>query len=73
MFAGLVRKLNIYFNSHLNSSDHSSYLDLGRTIVFARTSGVSLDGHVMLSTEDVQHNWLDVSLMWHPFNNFAIC
>lgn len=33
---------------------------LGRTVVFARTSGVSLDGHVMLSTEDVQHNWLDV-------------
>lgn len=33
----------------------------GRTIVFAQASGVSLDGHVMLSTEDVQHNWLDVS------------
>lgn len=32
----------------------------GRIIVFARASGVSLDGHVMLSTEDVQHNWLDV-------------
>ncbi|XP_031624601.1 T-cell activation inhibitor, mitochondrial [Contarinia nasturtii] len=30
-----------------------------RTISFARASGVSLEGHVMLSTEDVQHNWLD--------------
>lgn len=32
----------------------------GRTIVFACISGVSLDGHIMLSTEDVQHNWLDL-------------
>lgn len=34
---------------------------IGRKIVFAQASGVSLDGDVMLSTEDVQHNWLDVS------------
>lgn len=33
----------------------------GRIITFARASGVSLDGHIMFSTVDVQHNWLDVS------------
>lgn len=33
----------------------------GRKVVFASFSGVSLDGHVMLFTGDVQANWLDVS------------
>lgn len=33
----------------------------GRTIVLSQSSAVSFDGHVMLSTGDVQHNWLDVS------------
>lgn len=32
----------------------------GRVVMFAQASGVSLDGHVMLFTGDVQHNWLDV-------------
>lgn len=35
----------------------------GRTIVFAQASGVSLEGHVMLFTGDVQHNWLDVCVL----------
>lgn len=33
----------------------------GRTIVLAQTSGVSLEGHIMLFTGDVQHTWLDVT------------
>lgn len=28
--------------------------------MFAPCSGVSLEGHIMLCTGDVQHNWLDV-------------
>ncbi|CAN7986396.1 unnamed protein product [Ixodes hexagonus] len=30
----------------------------GRTVVLGRTTGVSLDGYVMLSIEEVRHNWL---------------
>lgn len=52
----------------LKSLDHLSKMHgdvlsglSGRTIVFAQVSAVSLDGNVMLSTEDVQRNWLDVS------------
>lgn len=33
---------------------------VGRTVLFAPCSGVSLDGHVMLFTGDVHRNWLDV-------------
>lgn len=32
----------------------------GRTLVFAPFTGVSLDGHIMLFTGDVQRNWLEV-------------
>lgn len=32
----------------------------GRTIVLSHASGVSLEGHIMLFTGDVQHTWLDV-------------
>lgn len=37
------------------------FVSIGRTIVFSQSSGVSLDGHVMLFTGDVQRTWLDVS------------
>ncbi|XP_059616479.1 T-cell activation inhibitor, mitochondrial [Phlebotomus argentipes] len=30
-----------------------------RILVFAAFTGISLDGHVMLFTGDVQHNWMD--------------
>lgn len=32
----------------------------GRTVVLGRTTGVSLDGYVMLSIEEVRHNWLSL-------------
>ncbi|XP_053693984.1 T-cell activation inhibitor, mitochondrial [Sabethes cyaneus] len=32
----------------------------GRVVVFAQFTGVSLEGHVMLFTGDVQRNWLDL-------------
>lgn len=32
-----------------------------RILVFAPFTGISLDGHVMLFTGDVKHNWIDVS------------
>lgn len=50
--------MNLDFNE--NVEFFSFVTNLGRTIVFARASGVNLEGHIMLSTEDVQHNWLDV-------------
>lgn len=34
----------------------------GRVVVFAQKSGVSLDGHVMLFTGDVQYTWLEVRI-----------
>ncbi|GJQ86529.1 hypothetical protein Trydic_g10429 [Trypoxylus dichotomus] len=32
----------------------------GRVLVFAPFTGVSLDGHIMLYTGEVRHNWLDL-------------
>lgn len=36
-------------------------LFLGRVVVFAPFTGLSLDGHIMLNSGEVRHNWLDVS------------
>ncbi|GFS75336.1 DUF4461 domain-containing protein, partial [Nephila pilipes] len=32
----------------------------GRTLVFGRQTGVSFEGHIILSSEDVRNNWLDM-------------
>ncbi|XP_069677058.1 T-cell activation inhibitor, mitochondrial [Periplaneta americana] len=32
----------------------------GRKLIFANDTGVSLDGHVMLNSGEVRHNWLDL-------------
>lgn len=34
----------------------------GRKLIFSNDTGVNLDGHVMLNSGEVRHNWLDVSL-----------
>ncbi|XP_022252727.1 T-cell activation inhibitor, mitochondrial-like isoform X2 [Limulus polyphemus] len=37
----------------------------GRTLVFGYHTGVSFDGHIILSSEDVRHNWLDlINVVW---------
>lgn len=36
---------------------------LGRVLVFAPFTGVSLDGHIMLNIGEVRHNWLEVSVI----------
>lgn len=33
----------------------------GRTLVFATSTGISLEGNVMLNSGEVRHNWHDVS------------
>lgn len=33
---------------------------VGRTLVFGRQTGVSFEGHIILSSEDVRNNWLDM-------------
>ena len=33
----------------------------GHTVVFGHQTGVSFEGHIILSSEDVRSNWLDVS------------
>lgn len=45
----------------------------GRTLVFAHFTGISLDGHIMLNSGEVRHNWLDVSLIIINFNRFVTC
>lgn len=44
------------------ANDHPTKLQVlrGRTIVFAPFTGVSLDGHIMLNSGEVRHNWLDL-------------
>lgn len=32
----------------------------GRTVIFGSESGVSLQGHVILNSGEVRHNWLDL-------------
>ncbi|XP_049950570.1 T-cell activation inhibitor, mitochondrial-like [Schistocerca serialis cubense] len=32
----------------------------GRTLLFGNDTGVSLDGHIMLNSGEVRHNWLDL-------------
>ncbi|KAK7792587.1 hypothetical protein R5R35_005307 [Gryllus longicercus] len=32
----------------------------GRTLMFGNDTGVSMDGHVMLNSGEVRHNWLDL-------------
>ncbi|XP_067007354.2 T-cell activation inhibitor, mitochondrial [Anabrus simplex] len=32
----------------------------GRTLMFGNDTGVSLDGHIMLNSGEVRHNWLDL-------------
>lgn len=39
----------------------------GRTVVFGRQTGVSFEGHIILSSEDVRSNWLD---MIHSVDKF---
>ncbi|KAG8187635.1 hypothetical protein JTE90_027045 [Oedothorax gibbosus] len=39
--------------------DDMKVLD-GRTLVFGRQTGVSFEGHVILSSEDVRNNWLEM-------------
>lgn len=34
----------------------------GRTVIFGRDTGISFDGHILLNSGEVRHNWLDVSL-----------
>ncbi|XP_054169222.1 T-cell activation inhibitor, mitochondrial-like [Oppia nitens] len=40
----------------------------GRTLMFARQSGVSFDGHVVLNIEDVRHNWLAMIKNIHTYD-----
>lgn len=45
---------------------------LGRIVVFAPFTGVSMEGNVMLFTGDVQRNWLDVSMRWFLYSVLRI-
>lgn len=58
-FRGCMKSLESM--AELHSSDMRFLED--RILVFAPFTGISLDGHVMLFTGDVKHNWLDVSLV----------
>ncbi|KAL1124255.1 hypothetical protein AAG570_002025 [Ranatra chinensis] len=43
------------------ASHHSEVMDVlkGRTLVFGNDTGLSLDGHILLYSGEVRHNWLD--------------
>ncbi|XP_055947392.1 T-cell activation inhibitor, mitochondrial-like isoform X1 [Argiope bruennichi] len=41
----------------------------GRTLVFGRETGVSFEGHIILSSEDVRNNWLDVIQSVEQYDN----
>lgn len=56
-FRGCLKSLERLVELHPQAIDGLK----DRVVVFASFTGVSLDGHVMLYTGDVQRNWLDVS------------
>ncbi|XP_064458237.1 T-cell activation inhibitor, mitochondrial-like [Ornithodoros turicata] len=45
----------------------------GRAVVFGRTTGITLDGHVALSMEDVRHNWLSFLRSAHRYTRYVAC
>lgn len=55
-FRGCLKSLERLIELHPRAVDGLK----NRVLVFASFTGVSLDGHVMLYTGDVQRNWLDV-------------
>ena len=57
-FRGCMKSLEYIANLHSKDMRHLEK----RILVFAPFTGVSLDGHVMLFTGDVKHNWIDVSI-----------
>lgn len=56
-FRGCMKSLEYIADMH---SQDMRFLEQ-RILVFAPFTGISLDGHVMLFTGDVKHNWIDVS------------
>lgn len=56
-FRGCMKSLEYIANLHARDMEHLQK----RILVFAPFTGISLDGHVMLFTGDVKHNWIDVS------------
>lgn len=55
-FRGCLKSLERLIELHPDAVDGLK----DRVLVFASFTGVSLDGHVMLYTGDVQRNWLDL-------------
>lgn len=55
-FRGCLKSLEKLAELHPGAMDGLK----DRTLVFAAFTGVSLEGHVMLFTGDVQRNWLEV-------------
>lgn len=55
-FRGCLQSFSALSEQH---KDAMSVLK-GRTLVFERTTGVNLQGHVILSSEDVRHSWLEL-------------
>uniref|UniRef100_A0A1L8E2U1 Putative t-cell activation inhibitor mitochondrial n=1 Tax=Nyssomyia neivai TaxID=330878 RepID=A0A1L8E2U1_9DIPT len=54
-YRACLRSLESLANLHPKDLSHLE----NRILVFAAFTGISLDGHVMLFTGDVQHNWID--------------
>uniref|UniRef100_A0A1B0CN04 ABC transporter domain-containing protein n=1 Tax=Lutzomyia longipalpis TaxID=7200 RepID=A0A1B0CN04_LUTLO len=54
-YRACLRSLESLANLHPKDLSHLE----NRILVFAAFTGISLDGHVMLFTGDVQHNWMD--------------
>jgi hypothetical protein len=59
-FSGCLKSLDKLADLH----ESDMCLLKKRILVFAPFTGISLDGHVMLFTGDVQSNWLDVRLQF---------
>jgi len=55
-FKGCLQSLDALRQHHPDVMDNLR----GRTVVFGSLTGVSLDGHIILSSSDVRHSWLDL-------------
>ncbi|GAB6021067.1 hypothetical protein CHUAL_003701 [Chamberlinius hualienensis] len=60
-FKGCLQSLAVLLQHHPEVESNL----FGRSIVFGKVTGVSLEGHIILSSGDVRHSWLDLLIRVH--------
>lgn len=65
---GCLSSLKILLQQHSYSMSPLS----GRTLIFGSNTGITYDGHVILSTEDVRQNWLKMITKINSYDGLVL-